>query len=112
VLVAASGLEALSLAKQHTGKLDLLLSDIIMPGIGGTLLAKTLQGSHPRMKTLFMSGYTHTTISPRELIETGAGFLQKPFTLDALARKVREVLDAPPKQQPKAVPAKPPENPT
>ncbi|MBI5394016.1 MAG: PAS domain S-box protein [Verrucomicrobia bacterium] len=97
VLVAASGSEALRLAKQHAGKLDLLLTDMVMPGISGRVLAKALQPRNPTMGFIFMSGYTDTGILPRDLLAEGAAFLQKPFTLDVLARKVRQVLDRKPK---------------
>ncbi|MBI5397383.1 MAG: PAS domain S-box protein [Verrucomicrobia bacterium] len=95
VLAAGSGTEALFLAKQHKGKLHLLLTDMIMPGINGRVLAGTLQPQNPAMRFIFMSGYTDTSILPREMHTEDAAFLQKPFTLEVLARKVRDVLDAP-----------------
>ncbi|MBI5396583.1 MAG: PAS domain S-box protein [Verrucomicrobia bacterium] len=95
VLAAGSGSEALFLAKQHKGKLDLLLTDMIMPGINGRVLAKTLQPQNPTMRFIFMSGYTDTGILPKNLLAEGAAFLQKPFAVDTLTRKVRDVLDAP-----------------
>jgi CheY-like chemotaxis protein len=69
-------------------------TDMIMPGIKGRALATTLLPFNPAMKVLYMSGYTDTTILPREMLAEGAAFLQKPFTLSDLARKVREVLDS------------------
>jgi signal transduction histidine kinase len=92
VLEAASGSEALSVARRHQGTIHLLMTDAVMPGINGRELAKKLYGERPEMRVLYVSGYTDDAILRSGLLETGAAFLQKPFTRDALARKVRDVL--------------------
>jgi nitrogen-specific signal transduction histidine kinase/CheY-like chemotaxis protein len=94
LLVAASGQEALLLADTRPGEIDLLLTDVVMPGIGGRELALLLGPKHPHMKVLFLSGYTDESIVHRGLLAPGLAFLQKPFSADALARKVRAVLDS------------------
>jgi PAS domain S-box-containing protein len=92
VLVAASGPDALRLTVQHPGPIDLLLTDVVMPGMSGREVALLLAPAHPKMKTLYLSGHTDESIARHGLLEPGIAFLQKPFTADALARKVREVL--------------------
>jgi DNA-binding NtrC family response regulator len=72
-----------------------LLTDIMMPGASGHELAKRITGRHPRTRVLYMSGYTDNVLALEGVLETGVSFLQKPFTPGALAKKVREVLDAP-----------------
>jgi PAS domain S-box-containing protein len=97
VLVAASGADALRLsgAVQAGEQIDLLLTDVIMPGMSGREVALLLGPAHPHMRVLFVSGYTDESIVHEGILEPGIAFLQKPFTAEALARKVREVLDAP-----------------
>jgi len=95
VLVAASGQEALPLADARRGAIDLLVTDVVMPGMGGRELALLLGPTHPQMRVLYLSGYTDKSIVHRGLLEPGLAFLQKPFSADVLARKVREVLDSP-----------------
>jgi two-component system, cell cycle sensor histidine kinase and response regulator CckA len=85
VLVAASGDDALRLTVQYTGTIDLLVTDVVMPGMSGLEVALLLAAAHPQMKVLYLSGYP---------LEAGVTFLQKPFTAEALARKVREVLES------------------
>jgi PAS domain S-box-containing protein len=94
VLVAASGQEALPMAEAGSGTIDILVTDVVMPGIGGRELALLLAPSHPTMKVLYLSGYTDESIVHRGLLSPGLAFLQKPFSSDVLARKVREVLDS------------------
>ena len=94
VLAASNPEEAVPLAEQRAGRIDLLLTDVVMPQMGGRRLAEYLMFSRPEMKVLYMSGYTDDTIVQHRILEPGIAFLQKPFTLEALARKVREVLDA------------------
>ncbi|HLH25008.1 MAG TPA: response regulator [Chloroflexota bacterium] len=95
VLAARHGEDALRLAVQHTGPLHLLLTDAVLPGLHGRELARRLATHHPGLKVLFMSGYTDQVVVEQGLIEPGAPFLQKPFSPDALRRKVREVLALP-----------------
>jgi two-component system cell cycle sensor histidine kinase/response regulator CckA len=94
VLVAQNGGEALLLCETHSGAIDLLLTDVVMPQMSGPALAKRLAATRPTMKVLCMSGYTDDSIVRHGLLETGVAFLQKPITLASLATKVREVLDA------------------
>ena len=99
VLEAGGGSEALCICEQHTGPLHLLVTDVIMPDMSGCELAQRLAPLRPAMKVLYMSGYTGDLIAYHGTWDPGMAFLQKPFTLDTLARKVREVLDTPPTQQ-------------
>ena len=93
VLSAEDGFAALAIEAQHADAIDLLLSDMIMPGMNGAALAQQFAGRRPQIEVLFMSGY-----ASREVVDLGmtghhAGFLEKPFTPDVLTRKVREHLD-------------------
>ena len=94
VLLAASGAEALELCEQNANEIDLLLSDVVMPRMSGTQLAMRVGQKHPEIKVLFMSGYTPNAIVHHGVMEHGAMLLQKPFTPDGAALKVREVLSA------------------
>jgi len=94
VLAAGSGGEALALARNHTAPIHLLVTDVVMPGMDGRELADRLAPLHPETRCLFMSGYTDDAIVRRGVRE-GMPFLQKPFSIDALALKVRQVLDQP-----------------
>jgi CheY-like chemotaxis protein len=95
VIEACDGVEALEIAKRVGPQLDLVVSDVIMPGISGPELLKRLAAVAPRAKRLLVSGHAEATVLPAGLIDIGAAFLPKPFTPERLARKVREVLDAP-----------------
>ncbi|GAB4374136.1 MAG: hypothetical protein Kow0042_18530 [Calditrichia bacterium] len=93
VITAANGDEALHLVNEKGLKPDLLITDVVMPGMGGKALAKRLQQSHPRLKVLYMSGYTDNAIVHHGgVLITGTHFLQKPFTVRNLAVKVRQAL--------------------
>jgi two-component system cell cycle sensor histidine kinase/response regulator CckA len=94
VLTAADGSEALQVAAEHAGPIHLLLTDVVMPGINGRVLAERLAPRHPAMKVLFMSGYTDSFIAGHGVLEEGLHLLHKPFTEEALMRNVRELLDA------------------
>jgi PAS domain S-box-containing protein len=96
VVVAGDGRAALEAAARHSGPIHLLVTDVIMPEIGGRQLADRLLELHPGLRVLFVSGYTDDAIIRHGILEPGIAFLQKPFTPESLAAKVREVLDSPP----------------
>jgi two-component system cell cycle sensor histidine kinase/response regulator CckA len=93
LLVARDGAEALALAEQHRGPIDLLLCDMVMPGASGPETVHRVQVLHPRTRVLFMSGHTDHPLVRSE-VAASVNFIQKPFTPDALAKKVRDTLDA------------------
>ena len=93
VMQARNGDEAIAMAKKYSDRIDLLLTDVVMPGMSGAELAKQLAPHHPEMKVLFTSGYTDDAISRHGVLDEGVSFIGKPYTPSALARKVREVLD-------------------
>jgi PAS domain S-box-containing protein len=93
VLAAADGAEALRIAGQQKSPVDLLMTDVVMPGIRGQVLAEELLRKHPGMAVLYMSGYTDNALTHRGNALHGAAFLQKPFTPDQVLRVVRQVLD-------------------
>ncbi len=95
VLLASHGDEALRLLERHPGRVDLLMTDVVMPGMSGRDLADRVAELRPGIKVLYLSGYTDDAIVRHGVLEPGIAFLQKPFTADALARKVREVLRGP-----------------
>jgi CheY-like chemotaxis protein len=92
VLAASSGPEALTVANQHKGSIDLLITDLVMPKMSGRELSQRLGSLRPGLKTIFMSGYTDDAPLSHGMHELGVTFLQKPFSLDTLARKVRDTL--------------------
>jgi CheY-like chemotaxis protein len=87
--------EALAWSSRHPGPIDLLVTDVVMPGMSGPVLAERLAQRHPGLRILFMSGYTDDTVLHHGVLSPGIHFLQKPFTHKGLAGRVREVLDAP-----------------
>jgi two-component system, cell cycle sensor histidine kinase and response regulator CckA len=94
VLAAGSGGEALKIAAAREGRIDLLLADVVMPGQSGTELARLFLATRPGTKVLYMSGYAGDDLVQYGLDEAVAGFIEKPFSPSALAKKVREVLES------------------
>jgi two-component system, cell cycle sensor histidine kinase and response regulator CckA len=92
VVEAENGETGLAAAAQHKGNIDLVITDVVMPGLGGRELVKRLAETRPQTKVLYLSGYTEDSILSDGAFEQGTAFLQKPFTLQNLSRKVREVL--------------------
>jgi len=92
VLEAVRGEEAIRMAREHKGRIHLLLADVVMPEMSGPQALEKIRQKHPRVKVLFMSGYTDEAMVHHGILDSGAPFLQKPFLPEALARKVREVL--------------------
>jgi PAS domain S-box-containing protein len=95
VLEAKDGFDALRVVDKTPGPIDLLLTDVVMPGLGGRKLAERMRVLRPEARVLYTSGYTDGAFLAQSAGEPARGFLQKPFTLAALARKVRETLDEP-----------------
>jgi two-component system cell cycle sensor histidine kinase/response regulator CckA len=93
VFEASDGDEALALHEKHRGEFDLIITDVVMPNMSGPQLAESLEAKSPGLKVLYLSGYTDDAIVRHGLLDQKVNFLQKPFTPDALLRKVREVLD-------------------
>jgi CheY-like chemotaxis protein len=93
VLQGSNGTEAIAKAQAYGDRIDLLLTDVVMPGMNGSELATQLVLHNPEMKVLFTSGYTEDVISHHGVLAEGVAFIGKPYTLSALARKVREELD-------------------
>jgi two-component system, cell cycle sensor histidine kinase and response regulator CckA len=93
ILEARNGQEAAELAHAHIGRIDLLVTDLVMPGMSGPALAEELTAHRPDLKVLFMSGYAESAVSAGGRLRKGAAFIAKPFTPELLAREVRAVLD-------------------
>jgi two-component system, cell cycle sensor histidine kinase and response regulator CckA len=93
VLEACDGNQALQLSEHTADEIHLLLTDVVMPGISGRALADQLKRKRPDVRIVFMSGYTGQRVGEKEILEPGSAFLQKPFTREGLARKIREALD-------------------
>lgn len=93
VLGAETPGEAIKLAREYNGAIQLLMTDVIMPEMNGRDLAKNILVLYPDIKRLFMSGYTADVIAHHGVLEDGVHFLQKPFNMNAMSEKIREVLD-------------------
>jgi CheY-like chemotaxis protein len=93
VLVAEDSMGALAVSRKHGGPIDLLLTDVVMPGLSGPQLAQKMCLTHPGMQVLFMSGYTDEALGQHGVLEEGIALLEKPFTRGSLLRKLREILD-------------------
>ena len=92
VLTAGGGEEAIALSRKHSGEIALLLTDVVMPGMSGRQLADVLSKARPKMRVVYLSGYTENTIVHHGVLDRGVDFLPKPYSRDVLARKLREVL--------------------
>ncbi len=97
VLAAHSPEEAIRLAREYAGEIQLLMTDVVMPKMNGRDLARNLLSLHPHLRSLFMSGYTADIIAPHGVLDEGMCFIEKPFSLNDLAAKVRETLDRDPR---------------
>ena len=93
VLAARHGVEAIQVARSHDGPIALVMTDVVMPLMGGVQLTNSMKALRPDMKTLFLSGYTDDAIVRQGITDNTVAFLQKPFSPTSLARKVRDVLD-------------------
>ena len=94
VIEAINGMEALEITtKGDRLKIDLLVTDVVMPKMGGKELSDKLNEEYPKLKVLYISGYTDNAIAHHGVLDEGVSLLQKPFSLQSLAEKVREVLD-------------------
>jgi CheY-like chemotaxis protein len=96
VLVAPDAASALAMAEDHRVIIDLLLTDLVMPGMGGRELAAAMTGQVAGLRVIYMSGYSQDAIESHGVLDSGTAFIEKPFTTKALADKVREVLDSSP----------------
>lgn len=94
LLDAANAAEAQRVLSQHAGRVHLLITDVVMPGMSGPDLAERLKQLDPSLRVLYVSGYTDGAIASVAGLQQGGGFLQKPFALDLLASKVRAILDS------------------
>jgi PAS domain S-box-containing protein len=97
VVPAATPADAISIADTYVGKIDLLMTDVVMPEMNGRDLAKKITAIFPEIKLLFMSGYSANVITQQGVLNDGVAFMQKPFSMNELAEKIRGILDDPPK---------------
>jgi two-component system cell cycle sensor histidine kinase/response regulator CckA len=94
IVEAEDGEAALRVSDDRLGRIDLLLTDVVMPGLSGKMLARQLLAVHPRLRVLYMSGYSDDMMTSYEALEPGTAFIQKPFGASDLTRAVRRVLDS------------------
>jgi CheY-like chemotaxis protein len=94
VLTACNGMEALAVFKKHRGKIDLVVSDVVMPMLSGTALIEQLRLGQPQLKALLISGYNDSVLCKHGVTGAATNYLHKPFSLDELIRSVRETLDS------------------
>ncbi len=99
VLEAGNGADAIQLAEQHDSTIHLMVTDVVMPGMSGWELARSMRDRRADMKVIYMSGYTDKAVDQNGGFDPGTVFLQKPFPLSTLAEKVRELLGAEVQQQ-------------
>jgi two-component system cell cycle sensor histidine kinase/response regulator CckA len=95
VLEASTGEKAIQIAVEHREPIRLLVTDVVMPEVGGRIVAEQVIACHPEVRVLYLSGYTDDAVIRHGVLREGVNFLQKPFSPVALAVRVREVLDAP-----------------
>ena len=95
VLLASAGDQALEIAARHRGPIDLLLTDVLMPGLNGRMLSERFTATRPETRVLYMSGYSDDEILRLGVKKAAAHFIQKPFSVDALVHKIRETLALP-----------------
>jgi DNA-binding NtrC family response regulator len=95
ILSTSNGPDALALAADYPGKIDLLLTDVVMDPLSGPALAEALARSRPEMKVVFISGYATATLAPDGYLKPGTVLVNKPFTMKMLSAKLREVLESP-----------------
>jgi hypothetical protein len=93
-LAAGHGEEAVRISSAFGGPIDLLVTDVVMPGMSGIELARRLTALIPTLKVIYITGYTATSLDRAGILKAGVNLLQKPFSPASLAKKVREVLDA------------------
>jgi PAS domain S-box-containing protein len=94
VIEARNGQEALDICGRHDGRIDIVVTDMVMPEMSGAELVQRMEACNPQIRVLFMSGYTRDVVARESIMREGSGFIEKPFTPDDLAMKVREVIEA------------------
>ena len=94
VLEASNGKAALDIAREYAGEIHLILTDVVMPGMGGKDLVSQLKTARPDIKALYISGYTDNAIVHHGILDSNVNFLQKPFSVKRLMRKVREAISS------------------
>jgi DNA-binding NtrC family response regulator len=93
VIEARHGADALRILEEGHRRIDLVLTDLVMPEMGGRELVERVRARHPAMKVLFMSGYSERALTVDGVMPPGTGFMEKPFTVEQLTRRTREILD-------------------